>query len=132
MLSRGKRAWPADGWKMAGRRDGLQGLVSGRIDLSPEALSPPNVELRQEPRPRPIPTARSGVGSSIFSKLLLPGIVFAAFWALAITFWRTSGYLQPLLLFGYIGTALALGLGLYAPAPRPQRAHGPRLPQRTK
>jgi hypothetical protein len=54
----------------------------------------------------------SGVGVVVLNrKLLLPSIVFAAFWVLAITFWLTSGYLQALLLFGYIGTALAVGLG---------------------
>jgi ferredoxin-type protein NapH len=67
------------------------------------------------------------VGVVLNRKLLLPAIVFAAFWALAITFWLTSGYVQPLLLFGYIGTALAVGLGLYATLPKKKKQHGRRL-----
>jgi ferredoxin-type protein NapH len=67
------------------------------------------------------------VDVSIYRKLLLPGVVGAAFWALAIIFFRTSGYLQPLFLFGYIGTALALGLSLYATLPKRKKQYGRRL-----
>ncbi len=58
-------------------------------------------------------------------KLILPAIVFAAFWALGVTAWRVSGYVQPLALFGNIGPSLGLGLGLYAllPKKKQQRAH---------
>lgn len=47
-------------------------------------------------------------------QLILPGVTFLAFWTLAVVGWRLSGYVQPLLMFGYIGTALGVGLGLYA------------------
>lgn len=60
-------------------------------------------------------------------RLLLPVIIFLAFWAVGAAGWRASGYLQPLLLFGYIGTALGLGLGLYATLPKKKKQWGRRL-----
>ena len=33
--------------------------------------------------------------------------------ALAVWGWLASGYVQPLIMFGYIGTSLGVGLGLY-------------------
>ena len=62
-----------------------------------------------------------------FKKLVVPGVIMLAFWALAIVGWRASGNLQPLLLFGYIGLALGLGLGLYAALPKKQKPLGRRL-----
>src|SRR3970040_2333804 len=60
-------------------------------------------------------------------KLILPGIVFLAFWIVAVAGGRLSGYLQPLFLFGYIGTALGIGLGLYAGLPRKKKQWGRRV-----
>ena len=60
-------------------------------------------------------------------KLLLPGVTFLAFWGVAILGWRMSGYLQPLLLFGYIGTALGVGLGLYTTLPKKKKQFGRKL-----
>jgi ferredoxin-type protein NapH len=60
-------------------------------------------------------------------QLLLPGITFLAFWAVAVLGWRMSGYLQPLIMFGYIGTALGVGLGLYATLPRKKKQIGRKL-----
>lgn len=60
-------------------------------------------------------------------KLILPGVIFLAFWVLAIVGWRVSGYLQPLLMFGYIGTALGVGLGLYATLPKKKKQRGRKL-----
>ena len=60
-------------------------------------------------------------------QLILPGVTFVAFWAVGILGWRLSGYAQPLLLFGYIGTALGLGLGLYATLPKNKKQHGRKL-----
>jgi polyferredoxin len=62
-----------------------------------------------------------------FKKLVVPGVIMLALWALAIVGWRASGNLQPLLLFGYIGLALGLGLGLYAALPKKQKPLGRRL-----
>lgn len=60
-------------------------------------------------------------------QLLLPGVTFLAFWGVAILGWRMSGYLQPLILFGYIGTSLGLGLGLYATLPKKKKQRGRKL-----
>jgi polyferredoxin len=50
-----------------------------------------------------------------------------AFWSLAIVAWRSSGYTQPLFMFGYIGTSLGVGLGLYGILPKKQKPIGRRL-----
>lgn len=60
-------------------------------------------------------------------RLLLPAIVFLAFWSVGIVGWRASGFIQPLFLFGYIGTALGVGLGLYAALPKKKKQRGRRL-----
>ena len=62
-----------------------------------------------------------------FKKLIVPGIVMLAFWILAIVFWQSSGYIQPLILFGYIGTSLGVGLGLYATLPKKKKQAGRKL-----
>jgi hypothetical protein len=36
----------------------------------------------------------------------------------AVVGWRASGALRPLLMFGYIGTSVGVGLGLYALLPK--------------
>jgi hypothetical protein len=59
-----------------------------------------------------------------FKKLIVPGIVMLAFWILAIVGWQSSGYVQPLILFGYIGTSLGVGLGLYATLPKKKKQTG--------
>lgn len=59
--------------------------------------------------------------------LVLPGIVFLAFQVVGVTLWRLTGYIQPLFLFGYIGTALGIGLGLYATLPKKKKQRGRRL-----
>jgi ferredoxin-type protein NapH len=65
--------------------------------------------------------------SSPTRKLIVPGIVMVAFWSLAIIAWRSSGYTQPLFMFGYIGTSLGVGLGLYGILPKRQKPMGRRL-----
>jgi ferredoxin-type protein NapH len=60
-------------------------------------------------------------------KLIVPGVVMFAFWSLAVALWRTSGYIQPLILFGYIGTSLGVGLGLYAALPKKKKQTGRKL-----
>ena len=62
-----------------------------------------------------------------FKKLIVPGIVMLAFWILAIVLWQSSGYIQPLILFGYIGTSLGVGLGLYATLPKKKKQVGRKL-----
>ena len=67
------------------------------------------------------------MGSLRARQLILPGVTFVAFWAVAILGWRLSSYLQPLFLFGYIGTALGIGLGLYATLPKKKKQRGRKL-----
>jgi polyferredoxin len=62
-----------------------------------------------------------------FKKLIVPGVVMLAFWALAMWGWLASGYIQPLFMFGYIGTSLGIGLGLYAVLPKRHKPKGRRL-----
>jgi polyferredoxin len=60
-------------------------------------------------------------------KLIVPGIVMLAFWGVAVLGWSQTGNLQPLIMFGYIGTSLGVGLGLYAILPKKQKPVGRRL-----
>jgi len=59
--------------------------------------------------------------------LITPGIVMLTFWGLAIWGFLASGYTQPLIMFGYIGTSLGVGLGLYAILPKRKKPIGRRL-----
>jgi len=62
-----------------------------------------------------------------WKNLAVPGIVMLAFWSLAVFAWQSSGYIQPLILFGYIGTSVGVGLGLYAALPKKKKPIGRRL-----
>jgi ferredoxin-type protein NapH len=62
-----------------------------------------------------------------WKKLVVPVTVMLAFWILAIAIWQSSGYTQPLILFGYIGTSVGLGLGLYASLPKKKKPIGRRI-----
>lgn len=63
----------------------------------------------------------------LISSLLVPGVVMLAFWGLALWGWLASGSGQPLFMFGYIGTAVGVGLGLYAVLPKRHKPKGRRL-----
>ena len=60
-------------------------------------------------------------------QLIVPGVVMLAFWGIAIWGFAASGYTQPLVMFGYIGTSLGVGLGLYGTLPKKQKPIGRRL-----
>ena len=62
-----------------------------------------------------------------WKKLIVPGVVMLAFWGIGIWAFLASGLAQPLIMFGYIGTAIGLGLGLYAMLPKKQKPLGRRL-----
>ena len=47
-----------------------------------------------------------------WKKLLVPGVVMLVFWGVAMWGFLASGSAQPLVMFGYIGSSLGLGLGL--------------------
>lgn len=59
--------------------------------------------------------------------LITPTVVMLAFWGIALWGFTASGYVQPLIMFGYIGTTLGVGLGLYGTLPRKQKPIGRRL-----
>ncbi len=60
-------------------------------------------------------------------KLVVPLVVMFAFWGIAGWGFLASGNAQPLIMFGYIGTSLGVGLGLYATLPKKQKPVGRRL-----
>lgn len=62
-----------------------------------------------------------------FKKLIVPGVVLLAFWGIALWGYLASGYTKPLIMFGYIGTSLGIGLGLYGVLPKRQKPLGRRL-----
>lgn len=62
-----------------------------------------------------------------FKNLIMPLAVMAAFWGIAIWGFVASGYILPIIMFGYIGTSLGIGLGLYATLPKKQKPAGRRL-----
>ena len=59
--------------------------------------------------------------------LIVPVVVMLAFWGIAIWGYVASGYIQPIIMFGYIGTSLGIGLGLYAILPKQKKPVGRRL-----
>jgi len=67
------------------------------------------------------------MGSTSRRGLLFPGLIFVTFWTIGVTLRLVTGYVQPLLLFGYIGTSLGLGLGLYAWLPKKKKQRARRL-----
>jgi hypothetical protein len=48
-----------------------------------------------------------------FSKLKNSLIIMGIFWVVAIVLWQTTGKIFYVLNFGYIGTAIGVGGGLY-------------------
>jgi ferredoxin-type protein NapH len=60
-------------------------------------------------------------------KLIVPAVVMLTFWGIAIWGFMASGNTLPLIMFGYIGTSVGLGLGLYAVLPKKQKPIGRRL-----
>src|SRR6266540_2298571 len=59
--------------------------------------------------------------------LIVPLVVMLAFWGIAIWGFLASGYIQPIIMFGYIGTSLGVGLGLYETLPKQKKPIGRRL-----
>ena len=61
--------------------------------------------------------------------LTVPLIIFISFWAVAIVLWQTEGNIFFLFNFGYIGTAIGFGIGLYTLLPRNKKPTGRRVAQ---
>jgi ferredoxin-type protein NapH len=60
-------------------------------------------------------------------KLIVPAVVMLAFLGIGIWGFVASGFIQPIVMFGYIGTALGVGLGLYETLPKAKKPAGRRL-----
>ena len=58
-----------------------------------------------------------------------PLIIFLSFWSIAIVLWQTKGNTFYLFNFGYIGTAVGVGIGLYIFLPKKKKPSGRRLAQ---
>ena len=61
--------------------------------------------------------------------LRAPIILLLSFWSIAIILWQTSGNIFYLFNFGYIGTAVGLGIGLYILLPNKKKPSGRRFAQ---
>lgn len=59
--------------------------------------------------------------------LIVPLVVMVAFVGVGLWGFLASGYVQPLIMFGYIGLALGVGLGLYGTLPKKRKPIGRRL-----
>ena len=60
-------------------------------------------------------------------KVTVPIVVMLAFLTLGTVMWRSSGEIMALFFFGYIGTSVGVGLGLYAALPKKKKPLGRRL-----
>jgi ferredoxin-type protein NapH len=62
-----------------------------------------------------------------FKNLVVPLVIIVAFVGVGLWGFLASGYTQPLIMFGYIGMSLGIGLGLYGTLPKKQKPVGRRL-----
>lgn len=62
-------------------------------------------------------------------KLGTPIAIFTTFWIVAILLWQAKGKIFFLYNFGYIGTAVGVGIGLYILLPRRKKPAGRRFAQ---
>jgi len=75
-----------------------------------------------------LPEVNSESKSSL-RRLKIPFTIFFAFWILAVTMWLTTGAWFALLNFGYIGTSVSVGMGLYMILPPKKKERGRKLAQ---
>ena len=61
--------------------------------------------------------------------LSAPLILLLSFWAIAIVLWLTKGNIFYLFNFGYIGTSVGIGIGLYVLLPSKKKPSGRRFAQ---
>ncbi len=66
---------------------------------------------------------------AVLSKLKTPLIMWGVFWLIAIVFWQITGSNFYIFNFGYIGTSLGIGLGLYALLPKNKKYRGRKVSQ---
>ncbi len=63
------------------------------------------------------------------SDLKIPLVLLLIFWLIAVVLWQTRNNIFYLFNFGYIGSALAIGIGVYSALPRRHKLWGRRLAQ---
>lgn len=64
-----------------------------------------------------------------YSGLKTPLIMMGIFWIIAVVLWQTTGNSFYLLNFGYIGTAIGVGSGIYSALPKKKKHWGRKLSQ---
>jgi len=64
-----------------------------------------------------------------YSGLKTPLILMGIFWIISIVLWQTTGKILYLFNFGYIGTAIGVGAGLYGALPKKKKHWGRKLSQ---
>ena len=64
-----------------------------------------------------------------YSELRIPLILMGIFWIIAIVLWQTTGKIFYVVNFGYIGTAIGVGAGLYGALPKKKKRRGRQLSQ---
>jgi len=64
-----------------------------------------------------------------FSKLSTPIILMGIFWVVALILWLTTGKVFYIFNFGYIGTAIGVGISVYTALPKNKKYQGRRLSQ---
>lgn len=64
-----------------------------------------------------------------FSRIRTPIIIMGIFWIIAIILWQTTGKFFYIFNFGYIGTAIGVGISLYEILPKKKKYRGRRLSQ---
>ncbi len=64
-----------------------------------------------------------------FCRLKIPFIIVLTFWIIASTLWHSTGNVFYLFNFGYIGTAVGLGIGFYSYLPSRKKPTGRRMTQ---
>jgi ferredoxin-type protein NapH len=69
------------------------------------------------------------VSKSLARKLGIPLVILTAFWIVAIVLWQAKGNIFFLFNFGYIGTAVGVGISLYILLPRKKKPSGRRFAQ---
>lgn len=66
---------------------------------------------------------------NLMERLKFPCLLFVVFWTIAIVFWQLKGNAFFLFNFGYIGTAIAVGISAYEILPRKKKPAGRRFAQ---
>ena len=67
------------------------------------------------------------IQKSLVSAIKLPVILLATFWTIAIVMWQTKGEIFFLFNFGYIGTSIAIGVGVYTFLPKKKKPIGRKI-----